>query len=341
MAAILTKPTDCERRNVLRCVSALAVSGLAGMATPTAAHAQASNYPDHPIRIIVATAAGGGIDEVARLVGAKLQEAVGQSVIVENRPGGNQTIGTNHVAKAAPDGYTLLCISSTHTMIAGLMPKLPFDPIRDFAPVTLLAYGPNLLVANPGLHVKTLEQFIALAKREPGKLNYGSSGNGSLGHLAMESLKATTGIELTHVPYKGAAPALTAVLSGEVSVEIVQIISALPLVKAGKLVALGITTAKRSPAAPEIPTIAEAGVPGFEGSSWFGIVAPAQTPPAIIARLNREFVRIMNMPDIRSRFLSNGVEPVGDTPAQFEAVIRNESARWGKVIKDVGITIEQ
>ncbi|GAA5232377.1 tripartite tricarboxylate transporter substrate binding protein [Verticiella sediminum] len=335
MPATHWKPT---RRDVLRSALFLA---LGDAIVGRTVFAQDATYPNRPIRIIVATAAGGGIDAVARTVGAKLQEAWGQSVIVENRPGGNQTIGTNHVAKAEPDGYTLLCISSTHTMISGLMPKLPFDPIEDFAPVTMLAYGPNILVAHPALPVQSLGDFIALAKSEPGKLNYGTSGNGSLGHLAMESLKSMTGIELTHIPYKGAAPALNAVLSGEVSVEIVQIMTALPHVKAGRLRALGITTATRSPAAPDIPTIAEAGAPGFEGSSWFGIVAPAQTPPAVIAKLNEEFVRIMNLPDIKTRFLSEGVEPVGDTPEQFAATMRDESARWGKVIKDMGITIQQ
>lgn len=315
----------------------MAAVNAANSATPLAASA---SYPERPIRVVVATAAGGGIDLVARRVGAKLTEAWGQPVVVDNRAGAAQTIGTDIVAKAPPDGYTLLCISSTHTMIPGLFRNLPFDAIRDFAPITMLALAPNLLVVHPSIPARTLSEFIALAKTKPRQMNYGSSGNGSLGHLGMEMLKSATGIDLVHIPYKGAAPSLTAVLSGEVSAVIIQIIAVVPQVRAGRLRALGITSSRRSSAVPDVPTIAEAGVPGFEGSSWFGLVAPSRTPPAIVAKLNAELVRIMNLPDIRAQFVNEGAEPVGDTPEQFAATIRSEIAKWGKVIKAVGIAAD-
>ena len=312
---------------------------VAAMSCPTYAATPDSDasYPTRPIRVVVATAAGGGIDLVARKVGAKMTEAFGQTVLVDNRPGAAQITGTDHVAKSAPDGYTIMCISSTHTILPGLMPKLPYDPVNDFVPITMLALGPNLLVAHPSLPIHNLKQFIELAKARPGQLNYGSSGNGSLGHLGMEMLKSMTGIQLQHIPYKGAAPSLTANLSGEVGVQIIQIIAVLPQVKAGKLRALGITSAHRSKAVPEIPTISESGAPGFEGSSWFGMVAPKGTSPAIVNKLNREFVRIMNLPDINSQFVNEGAEPVGDTPDQFGATIRTEIAKWSKLIKSAGI----
>ena len=298
------------------------------------------SYPVKPIRVVVATAAGGGIDTVARKVGAKLTEAWGQPVVVDNRAGGAQTIGTDIVAKALPDGYTLLVISSTHAIIPGLFPKLPFDAIRDFAPITMLASAPNLLVVHPAIPARTLKEFIALAKTKPRQMNYGSSGNGSLGHLGMEMLKSMTGIDLAHIPYKGAAPALTAVLSGEVSVQISQIITVVPQVRAGRLRALGITSSRRSQAVPDVPTISEAGAPGFEGSSWFGVVAPSHTPQPIVAKLNAELVRIMNLPDIHAQFTNEGADPVGDKPEEFALKIRSDIAKWGKVIKAVGIVAD-
>ena len=301
----------------------------------------AAAYPAKPIRIVVATAAGGGIDTVARKVGAKLNEAWGQPVVVDNRAGGAQTIGTDMVAKALPDGYTLLCISSTHTMIPSLFPKLPFDAIRDFVPITMLASAPNLLVVHPAVPAQNLRELIALAKTKPGQMNYGSSGNGSLGHLGMEMLKSMAGIDLVHIPYKGAAPGLIAVLAGEVSVEIIQIITVLPQVRAGRLRALGITSSTRSPAIPEVPTISEAGAPGFEGSSFFGLVAPRGTPPAIIAKLNAELVRIMNQPDMRADFIKEGADPVGNKPEEFAAKLRTDITKWEKVIKANKIVADQ
>jgi tripartite-type tricarboxylate transporter receptor subunit TctC len=342
-AASMT-PIASRPHRLLRAIAGPATmsffAALLAMPAPAVA-ADESAYPTRPIRIVVSTAAGGGIDTVARRVAAKLQEAWGQSVIVENRPGAGQVIGANFVAKSAPDGYTLLCISSTHTMTPGLMPKLPYDAVKVFAPVTMLAYAPNILVVNPSLPARNLKEFVALAKAKQGKLNYGSAGTGSLGHLGMESLKSLTGMEIAHVPYKGAAPALNAVLAGEVSAEIVQIMSALPYVKAGKLRALGNTAAARSLAAPDIPTMAEAGVPGFNGSSWFGIVAPAKTPPAIVARLNREFVRIMNTPAMKAQFISEGAIPVADSPEEFAQKIQGEIASWTRLVKTMGITLEE
>ena len=231
-------------RRLVACIAIAALATYAGLC----AGAGASAYPAKPIRIVVGTAAGGGIDTVARKVGGKLSESLGQPVIVDNRPGGAQRIATDAVAKSAPDGYTLMCISSTHAIIPSLFKDLPFDPVRDFAPVTMLAWGPNLLVVHPSLPVRSLGDFIAFARSRPGQLNYGSSGNGSLGNLGMELLKTMTGIDLVHIPYKGAAPALTAILSGEIAVQITQIITVLPQVKAGRLRALGITSSERSTA---------------------------------------------------------------------------------------------
>lgn len=300
-----------------------------------------SAYPLKPIRIVVGTAPGGGIDTVARKVGAKLSESLGQAVIVDNRPGGAQRIATELVAKSAPDGYTLMCISSTHAIIPSLFKDLPFDPVRDFAPVSMLAWGPNLLVVHPSLPPRNLKEFISFAKRRPGQLNYGSSGTGSLGHLGMELLKSMTGMDLVHIPYKGAAPALTAILSGEIAVEITQIITVLPQVRTGRLRAIGITSATRSPALPEVPTIAEAGAAGFQGSSWFGIVAPGRTPLEIVTRLNHELVKVMHLPDMRADLTREGAIPVGDSSAEFAQTLRSEIAKWSRVAKASGIVAEQ
>jgi len=332
-------PEVGEQTKTLRHAACMAIAVLATYAGACPG-AGAPAYPAKPIRIVVGTAAGGGIDTVARKVGGKLSDSLGQPVLVDNRPGGAQRIATDAVAKAPPDGYTLMCISSTHAIIPSLFKDLPFDPVRDFAPVTMLAWGPNLLVVHPSLPVRSLKEFVAFARSRPGQLNYGSSGNGSLGNLGMELLKTMTGIDLVHIPYKGAAPALTALLSGEIAVEITQIITVLPQVRAGRLRAIGITSAQRSTALPDVPTISEAGAPGFQGSSWFGIVAPARTPPEIVTRLNEALVRIMNTPDIRNDFSREGAIPVGDNPAEFAATIKAEIAKWGKVAKASGITPE-
>lgn len=312
----------------------------AGVGNAGAQSGAGAAYPVKALRIIVPAAAGGGIDLFARLIGAKLTEAWGQSVVVDNRAGGAQTLGTDLVAKAPPDGYTLLFASGTHAVNPSLFRKLPYDSVRDFAPITLLATAPNLLVVHPSVPARTVNEFIALAKAKPRQLNYGSSGNGGTGHLSMEMVKSMTGIDLVHIPYKGTAPALNAILAGEVSAQINQILITAPQVKAGRLRALGVTSSRRSPAVPEVPTIAEAGVPGFEAVAWFGVLAPGQTPPAIVAKLNAEIVRIVKLPEIRERLASEGAEPVGNSPEELAAIIRSDIAKWDKLIKTFGIVAD-
>lgn len=294
-------------------------------------------YPVKPIRVVVPAAAGGGIDILARTIGAKLTEAWGQPVVVDNRAGGSQTIGTDVVAKAPPDGYTILFASGTHAVNPSLFRKLPYDSVNDFAPVTLLASAPNLLVVHPSLPVRTLKEFISFAKAKPRQLSYGSSGNGGTGHLSMEMLKSMAGIDLVHIPYKGTAPALNAILAGEVYAQVNQIMITAPQVKAGRLRALGVTSRNRSTVVPEVPTIAEAGVPGFHAAAWFGVMAPGRTPPAIVAMLSAEIVRILKTSEIRERLASQGADPVGNSPQEFAALIRSDIAKWEKLIKAFGI----
>ncbi|MBI3937434.1 MAG: tripartite tricarboxylate transporter substrate binding protein, partial [Betaproteobacteria bacterium] len=304
----------------------------------TAQPVRGDAYPTKPLRVIVPFPAGGGTDILARMIGAKITEAWGQPVVVDNRPGGSTVIGTEIVSKAPADGYTILFTASTHAVNASLYARLPYDSIRDFAPVTLLASAPNILVVHPSMPTRTLNEFIAFAKARPRQINYGSSGNSGTGHLAMEMLKSMTGIDLVHIPYKGGSPALNAVLAGEVSTLFNNIIAAVPQVKAGRLYALGVTSGKRSSAVPNVPTIAEAGVPGFEALAWFGVFAPAATPPKIVASLNAEIARVLRLPEIRKRLLIDGAEPVGNSPQEFAAVIRADIAKWARVIKAAGIT---
>jgi tripartite-type tricarboxylate transporter receptor subunit TctC len=298
------------------------------------------SYPSGPIKIIVPYSPGGGGDIVARLIGLKLTDAWGQPVIIENRAGGGTIIGSDYVAKAPPDGHTILLTTSVLAVNMHLYRKLPYDTERDFAPLTLLLNAPNVLLAHPSLPARTVREFIALAKANPGALNYGSSGNGGTGHLAMEMLKLNTGIDITHIAYKGGGPALTALLSGEIPVLFNNIIAAVPQVKAGRLRALGVTTTRRSPSLPAVPTIAEAGVPGFEVAVWFGLFAPARTPVPIIRKISTEVGRIVKLSDVQARFASEGAEPTSNTPEEFAAQIRTEIARWGQVVKAARIVPE-
>ena len=299
------------------------------------AHAQ--TYPSRPIRLIVPQSAGGSTDLVARPLARLLGEALGQSMIVDNRPGAGSVIGTDLVAKAAPDGYTLLAVAASFTISPSLYPRLPFDPARDFEPITLLASLPNILVVQRSLPVKSVQEFIALARSRPGQLNYGSSGVGTGTHLSMEWLKHMAGIQLVHVPYKGGAPAVNALLAGEVQVNCATISTALPHVKAGTLRALAVTTARRSAAAPEVPTLAESGLPDYDYSSWIGLLAPAKTPRAIVARLATAAARTARTPEIASILALEGAEPVGNSPEEFAVVIRTEIGRWQKLVGSAGI----
>ena len=302
-------------------------------------HAQA--YPSKPIRWIVTYPPGGPTDLIARAVGAKLSAAWGQQVVIDNRAGAGGAIGTELAAKSVADGYTLLFgTSGGLTINPALISTLPYDPVRDFAPVSLLVINPQILVVHPSVPVSTVKELVAYAKARPGKLNYASVGQGSPNQLGMELLKTLTGIDLVHVPYKGTGPAVTDLLGGQVQLMFNSMPSVLPLVKTGKLKGLAVGSAHRSPAAPDIPTVAEAGVPGFENVTWYGMFAPAKTPAEIIARLNSEVVKILADPEMAQRFASQGSEPRSSTPAELAAFMRVEAVRWGKVITAAGIKLE-
>ncbi|MET0164953.1 MAG: tripartite tricarboxylate transporter substrate binding protein [Vicinamibacterales bacterium] len=301
-------------------------------------HAQ--TYPDKPIRIIVPYTPGGFNDTLARTVGQKLQEAWGQPVIVDNRPGGGTLIGTEMAAKAAPDGYTLYMVPFAFAVNPSLYKKLPYDSLKDFAPITLAASTPNLLVVNPALTVNSVKEVIALAKSKPGKLNYASTGNGSSNHLSMEKFKMMAGVDITHIPYKGSGPAVTDLMGGQVDLMFDNIPNVLPHVKSGKLKMIAVTSPNRSPHVPDVPTVSESGVPGYEVSVWFGIAAPGGTPKPIITKLNAEIVKILNMPDVKQKFAAQGVDVIGSTPERFAVYIKEQMEEWGKVVKAAGVTPE-
>jgi tripartite-type tricarboxylate transporter receptor subunit TctC len=305
--------------------------------TSAAFAATISAYPTKPIRVIVPQSAGGSTDLAARVVTQRLDDALGQPIVVDNRPGAGSLNGTETVAKAPADGYTLLVVAASFTINPALHEKLPFDPVRDFAPVTRLAALPHILVVHPTLPVKSVKELIALAKARPGELNYASSGVATSTHLAAELFRHMTGTDMVQVPFKGGAPGIVGLLSGQVQLYFATISTALPHVKAGKIRALAVTTAKRSVVAPEYPTIAEAGVPGYEHASWIGMLAPAKTSPAVIAKLHAEAVKVVNMQEVRALLLRDGLEPVGDTPQEFTALVRQEVAKWLKVVKAAGI----
>ena len=309
---------------------------VAALAAAHIGSATAQNYPTKPLRIIVPQSAGGSTDLVARPLAQKLADALGQSVVVENRPGAGSVIGTDLVAKAAPDGYTLLAVAASVTMSPSLY-KLPFDPVRDLAAISQLTSLPNILVVHPSLPVKSVKELIAFAQARPGQLNFGSSGVATGTHLSMELLMYMTGIRMVHIPYKGGSLNVNALIGGETQVNFSTISTALPHVETGRLRALAVSTAVRAAAAPEVPTIAEAGVKGYEYSSWIGLLAPAKTPPAILARLNAEAVKAIRTPEIKAILAVEASEPVGNSPAEFDAVMKSEVARWLKVVKAAGI----
>ena len=315
---------------------------LIGMALATSACVAAASaqpqqaYPNRPIRFIVPVAPGGGSDMAARLFGQKLTDAFGQQVVIDNRAGAGGIIGTELAAKAAPDGYTLLLASSANTVHPSLHKKLPYDIIKDFAPVSLLAAYPHLLVVHPSVAAKSVKELIALAKAKPGQINYATGGNGTMAHIVAEFFRSMTGIDVVHVPYKGAGPALIGLVAGEAGLAFYSVSATLQHVKAGRLRALGATGAKRSPSLPDLPTIAEAGVPGFEAGTWAGVLAPAGTPKSIIAKLHGEITRILQLPDVKERLAAIDFEPVGNTPEEFGVIIRKDVVKWAKVVKGSG-----
>lgn len=302
--------------------------------------ALAQNYPVKPIRIIVPQSAGGSTDLAARVVTQRLDDALKQPIVVDNRPGAGSINGTDLVAKAQPDGYTLLAVAASFTITPSLRKKLPFDPVRDFLPVSQLASLPHVLVLHPSVPVKTVKELIAFAKAKPGQLNCASSGVGTSTHLAAEQFMYMTGTKMLVVPYKGGAPGVIALLGGQVQVYFATISTALPHIRTGKLHALAVTSAKRSSVAPELPTVSEAGVTGYEHSSWVGILAPAKTPRHVIEKLNTEIVKIVNAPDVKAVFLRDGLEAVGNSPREFEAIIKAEVAKWQTLVKAAGIPVE-
>ena len=300
--------------------------------------AAAQDYPSKSLRLIVPASPGGGADFLARIVGIKLTETMGQSVVVDNRAGASGTIAADITAKSVGDGYTVLMGQSTSIVIAPqIYQKLNYDTLRDLKPVTLVAEVPNVLVVHPSVPANSVKELIALAKAKPGLLNFGSSGNGAPTHLAGEMFKTATGTRMVHVPYKGAGPAANALIAGEIQVMFAPIVSVLPHVKAGRLRALGVTSAARSAAAPELPTLSESGLPGYEISSWFGLFVASSTPDAVVDKLYRETSRVLKSQDVIDRFSKEGAEPVGSTPAQFNTYVRQEYVKYTKVIKDNGI----
>jgi tripartite-type tricarboxylate transporter receptor subunit TctC len=312
--------------------------GWALLAATFASAVPAAEYPDKSIRLIVPAAPGGGADFVARIVGTKLTESMGQTVVVDNRAGASGTIAAESTAKAPADGHTLLMGQSTSVVIAPqLYTKLGYDTLRDLIPVTLVARVPNILVVHPSVAATSVKELIALAKARPDLLNFGSAGNGAPSHLAGEMFKTTAGVAMVHVPYKGAGLAVNALLAGEIQVMFAPSVAVLPQVKAGRLRALAVTSAARSSAVPELPTLAESGLPGYDISSWFGLFAPASTPAPVVEKIYRETAKALLSPDVRERFSREGAEPVASTPVEFGAYVRSEFSKYAKLVKDMGI----
>lgn len=313
--------------------------GLAALSA-VPAFAQAQAYPNKPIRLIVPFAPGGTTDVLARLVGQRLTNAWGQPVVVENRAGAGATLGAEMVAKAPADGYTLLMGAAHHTIAQNVYSKLNYHFGRDLAPVTVVAMVPNMVVVNANVPARNIQELVALAKSQPGKLNYGSAGAGTAHHLIGEMFKVRSATDIVHVPYKGSGPAVADLIGGQVQVMFDTVTSALPQVKAGKTRALAVTTAKRSSALPDVPSLAETVLPGFDVGTWFGILAPAGTPAAIVDKLNAEIVKIVNNPDVRKQLLEMGSEPVGNTPAQMAAQIKSELDAFEALTKQIKLTVE-
>jgi len=331
-----------DRRRMLAAIGRAGAAAAAGslLAVPAFAQDAAAGYPSKPIRIIVGFAPGGATDIVARAIAQKLQEAWGQPVTIDNKPGAGSNIAAEMAARAEPDGYTLLLGTIANATNMSLYRNLKYDTLRDFAPVTQLMAAPSVLVVSPSLPVDDLKGLIALAKSKPGTLTYASSGAGGSPHLAGVLLEQRAGVQMIHVPYKGAAPALTDVISGQVNLGFKTALSAIPSMQSGKLKPIAVAANRRLPQIPNVPTMAEAGMPDFEVSSWNGVLAPAKTPPAILAKLHREIVRILDLPDIRERFVAQAAEPIGSTPEAFGAYIKAEIERWGAVSKQANVTLD-
>lgn len=323
----------------IRAIVGPSAAVLAGCLLVNGALAQTQHYPTRPVRLIVPYPAGGGVDTVARVLGVKLSEILGQQVVVDNRPGANGIIGSDITAKAAPDGYTMLIQSVAHAINATLYRKLPFDTVKDFAAVTQVNAQPNLVVVYPSLPAASVKELIAMAKSQPGALTLASPGNGSSAHLSGELLKLMAGIDILHVPYRGGVPALNDLMGGRVSLTFSSVSLSMPLVASGKLRALAITSLARSAVVPDLPTVAET-IPGYESSTWYGMFLPGGTPGKIVAGLNREILKALQAAEVRDRLTLNGAEIVGGTPEKFTSKIKAEIAKWGEVVKASGARVD-
>ena len=299
-----------------------------------------SNYPNRPVRMVVPSSAGGGADIVARIVAPRLAERLGQQVVVDNRPGAGTMIGGEVVARSAPDGYTLLMGVSTLATNPVIYRNMPYDALRDFAPITEVASLPNILVVHPSVPVKTVKELIAFTRAHPGQLSYGSPGTGTNPHLAMELFRSMAKVDMLHIPYKGSAPAIIDLIAGHITVMAATALTGIPHVRSGRLRALAVTGTARAAAAPDVPTIAEAALPGYDAVQWYGVLAPAQTPKDIVSKLHTEIVRILQTPEVKDRLLGDGADPVGNTPDEFTRFIKVETDKWAKVARDAGIKPE-
>ena len=313
---------------------------IAAFAGVHAAQPAATDYPNRPIRIIVPLAPGGGSDYTARFIGMRLSDRVGQPVVVDNRPGASGIVGTDMVAKANPDGYTLLLAYSTHAQSAQLFTKLPYDPLKDFEPVTIVMVTPLTLQLHPSVPAKNVKELIAYAKQNEGKLNYGSSGPGSSPHLTMELFDSMAGIRMTHVPYKGVAQYITAQLGNEIQLSFANMFTTMPHWKAGRLRLIATTGTKRLEALPDVPTIAESGVPGFESLTWYAFMAPAKTPRAIVDKLQQEIHAIVFSPDVKKQFIEQGNEPLANTPEEFAKIMKSDADKWGAIGRKLGVKLD-
>lgn len=318
-------------KSIIKAVSA------AGLVLCAFGAAAADPYPNKPIKWIVPFPPGGAMDAMARTLGESLAKSMKQPVIIENRPGAGGSIGSNLVAKARPDGHTIMIVSIGQAVNPSIYPKLPYDATRDFEPVSLVGIVPNLLVAHPSVKANNVRELIALAKAQPGKVTYASAGNGTTVHLAAELFNSMAGVDIMHVPYKGSGPAITDLMGGQVNIMFDSLSSAKPYVDAGKLKALAVTTGKRSSALPAVPTVAESGLPGYELSGWYAVFAPAKTPKPIVERLNAELVKALRQEDVRARFALIGAEPVGSSPQELAATLTTETARWAKIVRERNI----
>ena len=336
MSRLLHRVTRGGRR-----AAALACVAVAVAALLPAGPAQAQAYPTRAVKMVVPFPPGGSLDIAGRLIAQKLTDAWGQPVVVENKPGAGGNIGADFVAKSPPDGYTILMGAlSTHAVNPSLYKLMPYDAAKDFAPISLIAITPNVLVVNAASPVTSAKEFIAYAKANPGKLSFGSGSNGSAGHLAGELFKVETGTDAVHIPFKGGAPATQALLAGDTQFMFDNLANAMAQVKAGKLRALAVTTANRSPLAPDLPTMAEAGLPGFDISTWYGFFAPAGTPPAVVAKWSADVAKVLNAPDVRAKFVADGAEPTPNSPEQFAQFIAREQAKYARIVKASGAKVD-